>query len=413
VELKEGIKSALNGLLANRLRSFLSMLGIIIGIAAVVTIIAVSEGSQQMILANIQALGTNLITISAGREGGASGSRWRQLTDIFTLKDAELIRTKASAVAGVAPVITSRLLLQYEDKNTNITVYGVTPEYEEILNFHVQTGRFVTEQDLKTYGKVIMLGQQVAEDLFGEKDPVGQSVIVNGPSGNKYKFKVVGLMESKGQVMFFRFDDQAFIPITTAQKRLLQTQYIESISVQARDEESTKMALEQVDAIFYQKFQDDTKYAITSQEEILSTMENITGILAMMLIGIAGISLLVGGIGIMNIMLVSVTERTREIGIRMAVGAKRKDILLQFLWESILLCLVGGGIGIALGWTGSKIISLVSFSAMPGMGSMQTIISLEAMLLALGFATAVGLFFGVYPANKASKLDPVEALGYE
>ena len=148
MELKEGIKSALDGLLANRLRSFLSMLGIIIGIAAVVTIIAVSEGSQQMILANIQALGTNLITISAGRAGGASGSRWRQLTDIFTLKDAELIRTKASAVAGVAPVITSRLLLQYEDKNTNITVYGVTPEYEEILNFHVQAGRFVTEQDL-------------------------------------------------------------------------------------------------------------------------------------------------------------------------------------------------------------------------------------------------------------------------
>jgi len=415
MEVRESFRSALDGLLANKLRSFLSMLGIIIGIAAVVAIIAITQGSQQMIFENIEALGTNLISVSPGSRRGAAGRRVQEHRDVFTLKEAELIRTKAPAVARVAPVVNRNLLLQHGDKNTQITVYGVTPEYEEVLNFHVEAGRFVTNQDLKTYQKVIMLGQEVAQELFGDQKPLGQNVMVN-ISSRKYKFKVVGLMEAKGQVMWFNFNNQAFIPITTAQKRLFQTDYLNSLSIQARDRESANMASEQIDALLYQRFGDDTKYTITSQEEILSTIQNITGIMTMMLVAIAGVSLVVGGIGIMNIMLVSVTERTREIGLRMAVGATRKDILLQFLWESMMLCLIGGVIGIMVGWFGSKLIAFIGAQVTPGMGLMSirtAVISPQAMLLALGFATAVGLFFGVYPANKASKLNPVEALSYE
>jgi putative ABC transport system permease protein len=388
------------------------MLGIIIGIAAVVAIIGIMKGSQQQIFENIQALGTNLINVSPGRVGGSAGARWQMLRDVFTVEDGEFIASKASAVAQVAPIVSRGLLLQQEDQNTQITVYGVTPEYEDVLNFHVESGRFINFQDLRSYGTVIVLGQQVAEDLFGNENPIGQRIVVHG-SSRKYKFQVIGLMEPKGQVMFYNFDNQAFIPVTTAQKRLFNTKYVDSFSIQARDEGSANEALEQIDAILYQKFEDDTKYEIRSQEELLSTMESVTQIFTVLLVGIAGISLLVGGIGIMNIMLVSVTERTREIGIRMAVGAKRADILLQFLWESVMLCLVGGVIGIAVGWIGSKGLGAIGSGFMPGINTLPTIISPQAMLLALGFATAVGLFFGMYPANKASKLDPVEALRYE
>ena len=249
-----------------------------------------------------------------------------------------------------------------------------------------------------------MLGQGVASDLFGDEDPLGQSIVVNGPL-SRYKFRVIGVMQPKGRVMFFNFDNQAFIPITTAQKRLLHTKYVGTFSIQAESKESTNEAIEQIDALLYQKFQDDTKYSIASQEQLLSTIGSVMQTFSIMLVGIAGISLLVGGVGIMNTMLVSVTERTREIGTRMAVGAKRSDILLQFLWESMVLCLVGGVIGIVIGWIGSTIIASIA--------GWTTIVSFPAIALALGFATVVGLFFGIYPANKASKLDPVEALRYE
>ena len=412
MKFTETFRSALDGLNANRTRSFLSMLGIIIGIAAVIIIISVTQGSQRSISERIQALGTNLINVSPGRRGGFAGMRAQRRTDVFTIEDGEAILNKASAVKRVVPVVNRRLLLQYKDKNAEIAVNGVSPEYQEVLNFWVEGGRFIDYRDLKSFRTVIVLGQGVANDLFGDEDPLGQSIVVNGPL-SRYKFRVIGVMQSKGQVMFSNFDDQAFIPITTAQKRLLHTKYVGSFSIQAESEETTDEAVEEIDAILYQKFQDDTKYTIASQEQLLSTMGSVMQTFAIMLVGIAGISLLVGGIGIMNIMLVSVTERTREIGIRMAVGAKRVDILLQFLWESVLLCLLGGAIGISVGWMGSEIIAFIGSRVLPDMGALPTVISPEAILLALGFATAVGLFFGIYPANKASKLDPVEALRYE
>jgi len=417
MDIRETFRSALDGLSANKMRSLLSILGIVIGIAAVVAIVAITQGSQQRVLESIRSLGTNLITVSPGTMGGAAGRRAQERTDVFTIKDGELILKKASAVAEVVPIMRRNLLLKHEDKNTQITVYGVTPQYEGVLNFHVQTGRFVTNQDLKTFATVIVLGQQVAKDLFGNENPVGKDIIVNPPNNplQKHKFTVVGIMEPKGQVMFLNFDNQAFIPLTTAQKRILNTKYVNSFYIQAKDEKSMDEALAQIDAILYQKLQDDSMYSVFSQEEILSTMQNITGVFTIMLAGIAAVSLLVGGIGIMNIMLVSVTERTREIGIRMAVGAKRVDILLQFLWESVLLCLIGGAIGVVVGVFGSKLVTSIGMRVIP-MGPLSTpstVISPEIILLALGFATAVGLFFGVYPANKASKMDPVQALMYE
>ncbi|MBA7484088.1 MAG: FtsX-like permease family protein [Firmicutes bacterium] len=404
MKFTENLRGALDGLNANRKRSFLSMLGIVIGIAAVVIIISITQGSQKSISERIQALGTNLINVSPGRRGGGAGMRARALTDIFTVEDGDKILKKASAVKRVVPVVGRNLLLQYRDKNVEIMVNGVAPEYQNVLNFWVEQGRFVDDRDLKSFRTVIVLGQGVASDLFGDEDPVGQSVMVSGRA-NRYKFRVIGVMQLKGRVMFFNFDDQAFVPFTTAQKRLLQTKYVGSFLIQTENREAASEAIEQIDAILYQKFQDDTKYRIFSQEELLSTMGSVMQTFSIMLVGIAGISLLVGGVGIMNTMLVSVTERTREIGTRMAVGAKRSDILLQFLWESMVLCLVGGVIGIVIGWIGSTIIASIA--------GWTTIVSFPAIALALGFATVVGLFFGIYPANKASKLDPVEALRYE
>ena len=404
MNLNESFRSAWTGLSANKTRSFLSALGIIIGIAAVIAIMSLTRGSQQMILESIQGLGTNLIVVTPGKWGGAAGRVAQKISDLFTIEDGERILSKCSAVKNVVPTVSRQLLLQYKDKNAQITVNGVTPEYQSVLNFWVERGRFIDDEDMKASRSVIVLGQNAASDLFEEEDPVGRSITIN-TALSKYRFRVIGVMESKGQVMFSNFDDQTFIPITSAQRRLMQIKYVNSFYVEAKDEDSSDEAVKQIDAVLYQKYGDDEKYNIMSQEEILSTMESVMGIMTIMLAGIAAISLLVGGIGIMNIMLVSVAERTREIGIRMAVGAKRADILLQFLWESIFLCLIGGAIGIFAGWLGSRIVGAI--------GGLSTLISLDAVVMALGFSMAIGLFFGMYPANKASKLNPVEALRYE
>ncbi len=404
MEFTENFKAALDGINTNKMRSFLSMLGIIIGIVAVITVVSITQGSQESISERIRGLGTNLITVTPGRRGGFSGSRAQILTEAFTIEEGEEIRKRASAVKLVVPIIRKTLLIQYKDKNLEIRVNGVTPEYQEVMNFWVERGKFIDSRDIKNSRTVIVLGQEVANELFGKGDPLGKDIIIN-TSLSRYKFRVIGIMESKGQVMFSNFDNQTYVPVTTAQNRLLNVKYVTSFSIQAQDEESTNDAVEQIDAILYQKFQDDAKYRIRSQEQLLSTMESTMEVFTIMLASVAGISLLVGGIGIMNIMLVSVTERTREIGIRMAIGAKRKDILLQFLSESVILCLVGGAIGIALGWVTSSLIASIQ--------GWPTLISFWAIVIALSFSTLVGLFFGIYPANKASKMNPVEALRYE
>ena len=404
MELTESIRTAVGGLIANKLRSFLSMLGIIIGIAAVVAIVAITQGSQQQIFKTIEGLGTNLINVYPGTVRGFAGRRVQGISDLFTLADAERIKEKAPAVKNVVPIVSANLLLQHGNNNIQVSVQGVTPEYEEVLNFHVASGRFISASDLEQYATIAVIGSGVAEELFGTESPIGKHVTVTS-SSSRYKFTVVGVMEAKGQVMWSNFDNMAFIPVTTAQKRILHTSYVNSFAIQAADKESTDDAVEQIDALLFQKTQDDTKYTISSQEELLSTIADMTQIFTLMFVGIAGISLLVGGIGIMNIMLVSVTERTREIGTRLAIGALEREVLMQFLIEAVVLSSFGGVIGIMLGllaaWIGAYILG------------MPFILNPSIIFIAFVFSVAVGMVFGFFPARQAARLDPIEALRHE
>jgi len=403
MNLTVSIRIALRALSANRLRSLLTMLGVIIGVGAVVAMVAIGQGARAAVNQQVQALGSNLLTVFAGQAQqygiAASGP-----VQTLTYEDADAIRRDVRGVIGVSAEYTRQVQVVYRSVNTSTQVSGVTPAFPDVRNFHPATGEFFTDADLTRRAKVALVGKTVATKLFGDANPVGERIRIQGVT-----FTVVGVMEEKGATGFQDRDDVVFVPLTTAQHRLFGVTYVRSIYVQAASAEEMPDVESGLTTLLRTRHRlpdsRDNDFTVRSQADILQALGGVSQTMTLLLGGVAAVSLIVGGIGIMNIMLVSVTERTREIGIRMAVGARRHDILTQFLVESVALGVTGGLIGIAVGVAGSKVITQLA--------GWTTLISMQAVLIAFTFAVGVGVFFGLYPARRAAQLDPIEALRHE
>ncbi|MBT3241040.1 MAG: FtsX-like permease family protein [Chloroflexi bacterium] len=404
------ILEAMESLAANKLRSSLTILGIVIGVAAVIAMLAIGAGAEAEITGSIEGIGTNLLFVFTGGDDNVEISNPQPLT----LADAEAIDDPFSApsVFSVAPVIQGNGEVSLSGVTANTQLTGVTPDYSIVRNWTVTEGEFINQGHMLGRSSVVVLGVEVAETLFGRKAGViGETIRIEGQP-----FRVIGVMEEKGGGSFGSEDNVAIVPMTTAQSRLLKrasSDRVDMIMVSATSAESVLSAQEEISQILRSRHRTEIAaddFTVMNQQDFLETASAITGVLTIFLGGIAGISLLVGGIGIMNIMLVSVIERTREIGLRKAMGARKRDILIQFLTESSLLSLVGGLIGIALGWGIGEVVRLIAEASDTALNPQ---IGLDAVLLATLFSAAVGLFFGLYPANRAASLEPVEALRYE
>jgi putative ABC transport system permease protein len=414
MNVAESIRIALRSLAANKLRSTLTMLGVIIGVAAVIALMSVGRGAQSAIDSQIRSLGTNLLFVSPGAASSEGVRQAQGSVQTLTYEDALALNDPQNlpAVAGVAPEVRAFGQAVYQGNNTNTQIVGVTPDYQSVRNYSVQNGDFINAANITSRSLVAVIGANVASTLFtGGEDLVGQSIRINN-----VPFRVIGVLESKGGSGFGNQDDQILVPLTTALARLQRNRsgsgnVISQISVQATDAKQMDAAIQQISEVLRQRhhirYEDD--FTIRSQADILASANQITGIMTLFLGGVAGISLLVGGIGIMNIMLVSVTERTREIGIRKAIGATRRNVLGQFLTEATILSVLGGLIGIALG---AGIALLISGISMGG-STLQPVVGLDSVLLATLFSLMVGLFFGIYPAYRAAQLNPIDALRYE
>ncbi len=400
----EILRMAVNSLTVNKMRSFLSMLGIIIGVGAVIAIVSVGSGAQMQVTSQISQLGSNLITISPGIRRGSSGRISMTSTDLFTMELADQLQQNCPSLARIMPNLQTSGLLIAGTNNYQTTVVGVTPVYQQIYDFYPARGQFITEEHEAGATNVLVLGSGLATELFPETDPVGQKVKLF-VRNRHLLFVVVGVMEEKGSGAWGNIENQAFIPASVLMKKINNRKYVSGYTAQAASAADAKAAVGEVGYFLTRYLGDPSQFRVTSQEQLLETISQVTGTLSLMLGGIAGISLLVGGIGIMNIMLVSVTERTREIGIRKALGAKRRHILTQFIIESLAMSGFGGLIGIGFGWLGAAGVAKI--------GGWPLVVTHTSVLLAFSFALLVGLFFGIYPARKASKLDPVIALSYE
>jgi putative ABC transport system permease protein len=407
--LLQAFLEALESLSGNKLRSGLTVLGIVIGVAAVIAMLAVGQGAQESITGSISGIGTNLLFVFRGDPGDNVRN-----PKPLTLGDADALRDQftAPSIEAVAPALQGNGVVSFGGEQTSPQLFGVTPEYFQVRNLKLAEGEFITEEHMLGRASVVIIGSEVADTLFGHADGVtGETVRIEGQP-----FRVIGVLETKGGGAFGSEDNQVIVPFTTAQSRLIRrstNDRVDIIFVQAVSGDVVTQASDEIATILRSRHRtpvgaDD--FTVFTQQDLLSTFQSITGILTIFLGGIAGISLLVGGIGIMNIMLVSVTERTREIGLRKALGARRRDILIQFLTESSLLSLIGGIIGIILGWLISFIVGQV---AAANETAFTPIVGTDAILLATIFSAAVGLFFGIYPANRAASLEPVEALRYE
>lgn len=409
MNIGQAIKEALESLYSNKLRSILTILGIIIGVGAVIAMLAVGQGAESTITGSISGIGTNLLFVYSGN---FSNPDVRNVKEI-SMDDAEALldHYQAPSVADVAPMVDGTLEVTANGEKKTSSINGVTPGYQTVRNAELTEGTFITEENLLGRASVAVIGVDVAKALFDRTDGlVGESIRIDGQP-----FRIIGVLKSKGGSAFGSEDNVVLVPLSTAQMRLLHknSDEIDMLLVQATSAETVSLASDEIANILRVRHRtkvgmDD--FTVFSQQDFVSVAQTITGVFTIFLGGIAGISLLVGGIGIMNIMLVSVTERTREIGLRKALGARRRDILIQFLTESSLLSLFGGIIGIGLGWLISFIVGKIAAAT----GSpFNPLISFNAILLATVFSTAVGLFFGLYPANRAANLEPVEALRYE
>jgi len=414
-DLLSGFISGYKGLLSNKLRSLLTVLGIVIGVAAVIGVLGVGEGARYQVTSQIEKLGSNVLTIYYRRpESKEEASERRGRSKGLTYDDAIAIGENLEAVKNTAPQVRTSVTAKYMDREWETQLIGTVEDYQAIRDHWVEEGRFFGKEEMDSWAKVCVIGKTVKEELFGDEDPIGKEIKMRDD-----RFTVIGVMKEKGSVGWEDFDDQIFIPIITSQKRFTGDDRVQTILVQAMSSEATFDAEEQIEALLTKRHNNVVDFRIRSHEEFRQTIEQTASTFKLMLAGIAAISLIVGGIGIMNIMLVTVTERTREIGIRKAVGAKRRDILIQFLIESMVLAFVGGVIGILLGVVfantiGNIMVGAGSFGPRRWLGgSGHSVVTLSSIFLAFFFAVAVGIFFGMYPANKASKLDPVEALRYE
>jgi len=400
------------GLSTHKLRSFLTILGIVIGVASVIALMSVGRGATANILENIQSMGSDLITIRPGAFmfGGIRGGS----TQTLTIEDAEAIAQQVSYVDAAAPSYSSNLQLVVGGENMNSSVSGVTPQYWDVNNLEIVSGTFFFEQEYQRSAKVAVLGSNVAETLFGDNDPIGQrmrmgSIVVT----------VIGVLESEGG--FFGPDDTVYIPLTALQQTVSQPRtaqggrVVSSVSLTVTDEDQTDQVIEEITSLLRDRHRlgpgVDDDFNIMAMQEIAEAMQETTQTLTILLGSIAAIALLVGGIGVMNIMLVSVLERTREIGIRKALGARERDIWLQFLIEAIFLTFVGGIIGVVVGWVVSHFIPTIT--SQMGLGQMTTLVSADIVILAVSVSVGIGLFFGFYPAWNASRLNPIDALRSE
>ena len=405
-EFKELIGESIGTLLNNKLRTSLAVLGIVIGIGSVIALISLGQASQQAIQSQIQSLGSNLLTVNPGAlsQGGVRGAPGGVQT--LTLEDAQAISSspEVTTVSLVSPEVSKRVQLSTGKKNANVQVIGAVAAYQQVHKTTVDTGQFISDIDVASLAKVIVLGPQVVTDLFGEEDPIGQSVRIGATS-----LRVIGVTTAKGGTGFQNQDNLAYVPLSTTQKVLFGQSYLNSIALEAKSAEVMTDAQNEVGYLLLGRHKigdvSQADFSILSQADILSTATQTTGVFTALLSGVAAISLLVGGLGIMNIMLVTVTERTREIGLRKALGAKKKTIITQFLFEAIILTSMGGACGIVLGIGLSYVFSLLMSSAL--------VLSFASIGLAFGVSMGIGVLFGWYPANKAANLQPIEALRYE
>ncbi|HHW01872.1 MAG TPA: FtsX-like permease family protein [Thermoanaerobacterales bacterium] len=393
MDILQTLKLAFRGIIDNKLRSFLTMLGIIIGVTSVIALVSIGQGTTSKVTEQIQSMGSNLLTVNIMGRGANTTLSYDQAMEF----------SSSPYISGVAPIISENVTVKHGNKNSQVQLQGVNADLLTVRNYSMSEGRFFTPVDVSMRQKVAVLGSQIASDLFGFVDPVGQEIKIKG-----YNFKVIGILKTSSSMMGST-DEQVFIPITVAE-RILQTRGVRTIYIQAASKDAVSPAMSEIssklDKIYRVNSEDENyAYRIFDQSAMLDTINETSKTLTMMLGGIAAISLLVGGIGIMNIMLVSVTERTREIGIRKALGARKRDVLNQFLIESLVLSSTGGIIGVAVGYFLSWGLGRVL--------NMSTKTTLPVVLIAFSFSLLVGVFFGIYPANKASNLKPIDALRYE
>ncbi len=396
-----------SALSANKVRSGLTMLGIVIGIASVIAMLAIGNGAKASIEANIQSIGSNLIMVTPGaqRGPGVTVSAGRGSAKTLTNEDSDAITASIASIKAVAPEVSGRYQVTAKGKNTNTQVLGTVEAYTTVRNISVDSGSFLTNQNIDSTSRVAVIGPTVRDDLFGlESDPIGETIKIN-----KIAFKVIGVTTPKGGTGFGSRDDVVYIPISSAQRLLSGDQYVTTINIAAATAGSATAVQQSVNDLLMARHnvKDATSadFTIMNQADIVATASSVTSTFTALLGSVAGISLVVGGIGIMNMMLTAVTERTREIGLRKAIGAKKKDISRQFLIESIFLTFIGGVVGIALG---TFIASVVQWT-----GVVSTTVSLSSVVLAVSVSTIIGIVFGYYPAKRAASLNPIDALRYE
>ncbi|MFC0392163.1 ABC transporter permease [Paenibacillus mendelii] len=386
----QALKMAVKSILGNKMRSLLTMLGIIIGVTAVIALVSLGQGATKAVTDQVASLGTNLLTVNITGRGSTTTISYKEAEELANIEGVEYS----------APANTQNGNVKFGTTSISVSVVGTTPDYADVRDYQLAAGRFVSQIDMDYYQKIALIGSSTAEELFAGENPVGQTVLING-----IRYKVVGLLAEKGDSLSGSNDDVVIIPITSSE-RLFKSKGVKTIYVQVKEPEQMDAVVAELEAGLTKTFRgNENSYRVFNQQDVLDSFSSISSTLSLALGGIAAISLLVGGIGIMNIMLVSVTERTREIGIRKAIGAKKKDIMIQFLIESIALSGLGGLLGVGLGIG----IAQVASKAL----NMGVSLSIPIMVLAFGFSVFIGVVFGLFPANKASNLKPIEALRFE